>query len=70
MSKAFAGIKILDLSQVLAGPSCGMQLALLGADVIKIEPPVGGDQMRDRVLESQFSPIGMAAGFLTMNINI
>ena len=69
MSKAFEGIKVLDLSQVLAGPSCGMQLALLGADVIKIEPPVGGDQMRDRVLESQFSPIGMAAGFLTMNIN-
>ena len=69
MSQAFEGIKVLDLSQVLAGPSCGMQLALLGADVIKIEPPVGGDQMRDRVLESQFSPIGMAAGFLTMNIN-
>ena len=68
MSKAFEGIKVLDLSQVLAGPSCGMQLALLGADVIKIEPPLGGDQMRDRVLQSKFSPIGMAAGFLTMNV--
>ena len=68
MSKAFEGITVLDLSQVLAGPSCGMQLALLGANIIKIEPPTGGDQMRNRVLESQFSAIGMAAGFLAMNI--
>ena len=68
MSKAFDGVTVLDLSQVLAGPSCGMQLALLGANIIKIEPPSGGDQMRSRVLESQFSDIGMAAGFLAMNI--
>ncbi|MBH68544.1 MAG: CoA transferase [Rhodospirillaceae bacterium] len=68
MSKAFEDITVLDLSQVLAGPSCGMQLALLGADIIKIEPPKGGDQMRNRVLESQFSSVGMAAGFLAMNI--
>ena len=68
MSKAFDGVTVLDLSQVLAGPSCGMQLGLLGANIIKIEPPSGGDQMRNRVLESQFSDIGMAAGFLAMNI--
>lgn len=68
MSKAFEGIRVLDLSQVLAGPSCGQHLALLGADVIKIEPPVGGDQMRDRVLSSRLAPQGMAAAFLTMNI--
>ena len=68
MTKAFEGITVLDLSQVLAGPSCGMQLALLGANIIKVEPPTSGDQMRNRVLESQFSPIGMAAGFLAMNI--
>lgn len=68
MSKAFEGIRVLDLSQVLAGPSCGQHLALLGADVIKIEPPAGGDQMRDRVLSSRLSPQGMAAAFLTMNM--
>lgn len=68
MSKAFDGVTVLDLSQVLAGPSCGMQLALLGANIIKIEPPSGGDQMRNRVLGSQFSNIGMAAAFLGMNI--
>tara|TARA_B100000886_G_scaffold174825_1_gene119671 strand:+ start:270 stop:1418 length:1149 start_codon:yes stop_codon:yes gene_type:complete len=45
-----------------------MQLALLGANIIKIEPPSGGDQMRNRVLGSQFSDIGMAAAFLGMNI--
>ena len=37
-------------------------------DRIKIEPPSGGDQMRNRVLGSQFSDIGMAAAFLGMNI--
>jgi crotonobetainyl-CoA:carnitine CoA-transferase CaiB-like acyl-CoA transferase len=69
MAKAFDGIRVLDLSQVLAGPSCGQHLALLGADVIKIEPPVGGDQMRDKVLASRLAAHGMAASFLTMNIN-
>ena len=42
--------------------------AASSVNIIKIEPPSGGDQMRNRVLESQFSDIGMAAGFLAMNI--
>ena len=46
MTQAFTGIKILDFSQVLAGPVAVMQLALLGAEVIKIEQPDVGDQMR------------------------
>ena len=43
---ALAGIKILDLSRVLAGPWCGMLLGDLGAEVVKIESPHSGDDTR------------------------
>jgi CoA:oxalate CoA-transferase len=46
MAQPLDGIKIVDLSHVMAGPFCTRQLALLGADVIKVERPGEGDVMR------------------------
>jgi crotonobetainyl-CoA:carnitine CoA-transferase CaiB-like acyl-CoA transferase len=63
---ALAGLRIIDLSRVLAGPYCTMLLADLGADVIKIEHPVGGDDTR------QWGPPwlnGQSAYYLSVNRN-
>lgn len=65
MSGALAGIKVLDLSQGAAGPTCAMHLGDMGADVLKVEPP-GGEWGRG--LGPPFVK-GVAAAFLGMNRN-
>ena len=61
------GVRILDVSQVMAGPFCTMLLGDLGADVIKIEPPGTGDQTRGAMGFKMKGPDSM--GFLNMNRN-
>jgi crotonobetainyl-CoA:carnitine CoA-transferase CaiB-like acyl-CoA transferase len=63
--QAFTGLRIVDFTQVLAGPFATQQLAQLGADVIKIEQPGTGDITRG--LMSSGSD-GMAPSFLTCNL--
>jgi crotonobetainyl-CoA:carnitine CoA-transferase CaiB-like acyl-CoA transferase len=48
MAKPLAGIRVLDLSHVIAGPLASFYLAQLGAEVIKVEKPQGGEVMRGR----------------------
>ena len=62
-----AGIRVLDLSRMLAGPYGSMLLADMGAEVIKIEDPDGGDPMR--VMGPPFLPNGESAYFLSINRN-
>ncbi|MCL6261797.1 CaiB/BaiF CoA-transferase family protein [Craterilacuibacter sp. RT1T] len=65
MSGALAGIKVVDLSRVLAGPWTGQLLADLGAEVIKVERPGAGDDTRQWAPPSL--PDGTAAYFLAAN---
>jgi crotonobetainyl-CoA:carnitine CoA-transferase CaiB-like acyl-CoA transferase len=63
---ALEGIKVVELAQIMAGPTCGMLLADMGADVIKVEKLPGGDDTRS-YSEPQIA--GESAAFMMMNRN-
>ena len=66
MSGPLAGVKVLELAQIMAGPTCGMLLADLGAEVIKVERLPGGDDTRRM---NRPSVNGESAAFMAMNRN-
>ena len=68
--QAFDGIRILDVARVLAGPYASYQLALLGADVIKVEPVLKGESTRWRSEgDAKLGNAGMSPSFLTQGAN-
>jgi crotonobetainyl-CoA:carnitine CoA-transferase CaiB-like acyl-CoA transferase len=59
------GIRVIDLGQIFAAPYCTLQLGYMGAEIIKIEPPRGGEMLR----RPEQSPGGVNYAFLMLNVN-
>jgi crotonobetainyl-CoA:carnitine CoA-transferase CaiB-like acyl-CoA transferase len=68
MSQApLRGIRVLDLTNVLAGPYCSYQLMLFGAEVVKVEVPGSGDLARHLGPDPELNSAGIGASFLAQN---
>jgi len=67
--KLLAGVRVLDLTNVLSGPFATLHLALLGAEVVKIENPVDGDLARKLGCLPELNDILMGTSFLAQNAN-
>jgi crotonobetainyl-CoA:carnitine CoA-transferase CaiB-like acyl-CoA transferase len=69
MTRPFEGIRIIDITHVLAGPFAAYQLAVLGADVIKVEHPDEPDQSREGGTDRALNRGNMGTSFLTQGSN-
>ena len=69
MPLPLAGVKVIDLSNVLAGPLATYILALLGADVLKVERPGTGDLSRKMGADAALGKALMGASYLSTNAN-
>jgi CoA:oxalate CoA-transferase len=69
MNKPLAGIRVIDLTHMLAGPYCAMILADLGAHTIKVEPLQGEGTRKLLATDPKNSLEGMGAYYLTLNRN-
>src|SRR5262245_21706349 len=69
MTRPFEGIRIIDITHVLAGPFAAYQLAVLGADVIKVEHPDEPDQSRETGTDRALNRRSMGTSFLTQGSN-
>src|SRR3990172_11939280 len=69
MAKLLSGIRVIDLTNVLAGPFATSLLALAGADVVKIENPDGGDLARKLGNVPALNQELMGTSFLAQNAN-
>ena len=69
MTRPFEGIRIIDITHVLAGPFAAYQLAVLGAEVIKVEHPDEPDQSREGGTDRALNRGNMGTSFLTQGSN-
>lgn len=67
MSRPLSGVRVLDVTNVLAGPFCCHQLAHMGADVVKVEAPGRGDLARQLGADSDLNARHMGVSFLAQN---
>jgi hypothetical protein len=66
--RAFKGLRVIDFTRALSGPMAAQMLALLDADVVKVEPPGEGDQLRGVLASPEMAAQRLSPAFPTGNL--